>query len=195
MRYCLTIMLSAALAACNNDPGIDERNASVEEVAQKVRESGNGTLFSPGKWQTRVTVKEMNIPGMPPGMQGQMKQMLAQRQNVVSETCLTPEEAKRPGAKFFTGKDSSNCRYDRFTMRGGKVDAVMRCEGGGPGTMVMTMSGTYTPTESTTNMDMQVRGPEGSMQMKALTENKRIGDCTGAEAEAEAEAAAAGAGQ
>lgn len=182
MRYSLIVVGIAALAACNRSPEIDERNASVEEVAQKVREAGNDNLITPGKWQTRVTVQDMTIPGMPPGMQGKMKQMLAQQQNIVAESCLTPEDAKRPGGKFFTGKESSNCRYERFTMSGGKVDAVMRCAGGQGGAMVMTMNGTYTPTESTTNMDMEVSGPEGMMKMKAVTENRRIGDCTGNEA-------------
>ena len=181
MRTSLIVFGIAALAACNRSPEVDERNASVEEVAQKVRAAGNDNLFSPGKWQTRVTVKEMAIPGMPPAMQAQMKQMLAQRQNVVTESCLTPEEAKRPGGKFFTGKESSNCRYDHFTMSGGKVDAVMRCQGGRSGSMVMTLDGTYTPTQSTANVDMEISGPDGAMKMKAVTENRRIGECTGDE--------------
>lgn len=184
MRFSLIILATAALAGCNKSPEIDERNASVEEVAQKVREAGADRLITPGKWQTRVTVQDMTIPGMPPAMQGRMKQMLAQQQNIVSESCLTPEDAKRPDGKFFTGKESRNCRYERFTMSGGKLDAVMRCDSGQGGAMVMTMNGTYTPTESTTNMDMEVSGPEGMMKMKALTENKRIGDCTGKEAAA-----------
>lgn len=181
MRYSLIIMGMAALAACNKSPEIDERNVSVEEVAQKVRGAGNDNLFTPGKWQTRVTVTDMSIPGMPPGMQGKMKEMLAQQQNIVSESCLTPEDAKRPGGKFFTGKESNNCRYERFTMSGGKVDAVMRCQGGQSGAMVMTLDGTYTPTASTANMDMEVSTPEGTMKMKAVTENRRIGECTGTE--------------
>jgi hypothetical protein len=186
MRYSLVVIGIAALAACDNSPRIDERNVSVEAVAQKVREAGNDDLFRPGKWQTKVTVKDMTIPGMPPSMQGQMKQMLAQRQNVVSESCLTPEDAKRPGGKFFTGKESSNCRYERFTMSGGRVDALMRCEGGQAGAMVMALNGTYTPTQSTTSMDMEVSGPEGTMKMTAVTENRRIGDCTRDEAKAAA---------
>ena len=192
MRYTVIIIALAALTACNKGPEVDERNASVEEVAQKVRESGGDALFQPGQWQTKVTVKDMTIPGMPEAMQGRMKQMLAQRQNVVAETCLTPDEAKKPGGKFFTGKESKDCRYDHFTMSGGKVDAVMRCKGSGgsSGAMVMTLNGTYTPTESTTNVDMQISGPDGTMKMTAVTENKRIGDCKGEETKV-----AAGGGQ
>ena len=182
MRYSLVVVGIAALAACSRSPEIDARNASVEEVAEKVRDAGNANLFKPGKWQTRVTVKDMTIPGMPPSMQAQMKEVLAQRQNVVSESCLTAEEAGRPGGEFFTGKESGNCRYDRFTMSGGKVDAVMRCQSGQSGSMVMTLDGTYTPTESTANVDMEVSGPDGAMKIRAVTENRRIGDCTGKEA-------------
>ena len=41
--------------------------------------------------------------------------------------CLTPEQAKRPQGKFFNEQAANNCRYDHFTMGGGKIDAAMRC--------------------------------------------------------------------
>ena len=41
-------------------------------------------------------------------------------------SCLTPEEAKRPKEDFFAGA-AKNCRYERFDMGSGKIDAVMKC--------------------------------------------------------------------
>lgn len=186
MRYSLLLIGFAGLvAACGRSPQVDERNASVEEVAQKVRGAGAENLFNPGRWQTKVTVEEMTIPGMPPGLQAKMKQHLAGRQTATELSCLTAADARRPGGSFFGGQKASNCRYDRFTMSGGRIDAVMRCQGDGPGTMVMTVAGTYTPDASTTRVDMEVSGgPEGAMKIRAVTENRRLGDCTGNEAKA-----------
>src|SRR5215213_11666263 len=184
MRHAVLLAGCAALvAACNKAPEINEKNASIEQVADKVRDSGAELFFNPGKWQTKVTVVEMNIPGMPASMQGQIKQGSAGQQSTVGESCLTPEEAKRPGGKFVSGNESKNCRYERFTMAGGKIDAVMRCEGGDRSTsMVMTVVGTYTPNSSMARVEMQVSGgSHGSMAIKAVAENRRIGECTGNE--------------
>ena len=66
---------------------------------------------------------------MPPQAQAEMKRVMGQVQNNSFEYCVTPEEAKHPGGKMFTGKDNGDCRYDHFTMGGGKFDAAMRCAG------------------------------------------------------------------
>ena len=42
------------LAACNNDPEVSAKNASVEEVADKVADAGGtGNFVRPGKWESR----------------------------------------------------------------------------------------------------------------------------------------------
>lgn len=179
-RAALLIAGVASLAACNQSPQVDMRNASVSEVAQRAREAGASTYIHPGQWQTKVTVEEMSFPGMTPEMQAQMKGIMGRQQNVTVEHCISAEEAKRPGGRFFTGKEPENCRYDRFTMGGGKIEAVMRCEAKPSGSMTMTVSGTYTPDRSTTRADMSMTGgSQGGMRIRSVTENRRIGECTG----------------
>ena len=145
MRYSLVVLTVAALAACNKSPEIHEENASVEQVVNAARAAGvkSETVLRAGQWRLNTTIDEMTIPGMPPSAQAEMKRMMGQRQNVTVDYCMTPEDARKPGGKVFTGKESKDCRYERFDMAGGKVDAVMRCEGKPPaGTMIMTVSGT-----------------------------------------------------
>lgn len=175
---CLTAL---ALTSCNSEPQVDVKNASVEEVANQVAEAG-GTqiMMRPGLWQSKVTVEDVSIPGMPPEAQAQMKGFYAKMNNSIN-SCLTPEDVKRPGGKFFGGKDADNCRYDHFTMSGGKIDAVMRCSGEGSSEMKMTIAGSYTPESSTTRSDMEISSKDGTMRIKALTEAKRAGECTGKE--------------
>ena len=51
---------------------------------------------------------------------------------------------KRPKEDFFAGKNNE-CRYDHFTMGGGKIDAAMHCGGKHGESQVMQMAGTYSP--------------------------------------------------
>ena len=174
-RAILVASLVLPLVACGSKPTVNEKNASVEEVTEKVREaSQDGRFIRPGKWQSTVKIDQMDMPGMPPEAVGQMKKMMAQTHT--SESCLTPEDVKQPKANFFSGND--NCRYDHFTMGKGKIDAQMRCEQSGA-SQVMQMAGTYSP--DTYQMHMKTKaGPEAQgLTMQMSVNARRIGECTG----------------
>ena len=94
------------------------------------------------------------------------------------ETCLTPEDVKRPKEDFFAGKNNQ-CRYDHFTMGNGKIDAVMHC-GKGDSAQVMQMAGTYSPDSYQLQMSMKAsaaRGEASGMAMKMRVESRRVGEC------------------
>jgi len=181
MKTILCVIACALpLAACNKGPQVDEKNASIAEVAQKVRASaGDQAFVRPGLWESKVTIEKFEVPGMPPEMAQRMKTMMAQNQEHDFQTCLTAEDVKRPKEDFFAGKDNQ-CRYEHFTMGGGKIDAAMHCGGKGGGTQVMQMAGTYSPDSyrMQTSMDMKGGGgPEGSMAMTMRIEAQRVGEC------------------
>ena len=188
MKYAVAVLACAALASCNKGPEVHERNASVEEVANAVARSaaGNDILLRAGEWKVSGTLEEMNIPGMPAEAQSAMKQAIGKQGNMTYDYCLTPEQAKRPQGKFFNDKAANNCRYDHFNMGGGKIDAVMRCEGK-PSSMTMTIGGTYGADNYATHVQMNMEGgAQGAMSMKMRSEAKRVGECT-PEDKAEAE--------
>lgn len=171
-----------ALAACNSQPEVTARNATVSEVANKVADAAaSGYFVRPGKWRSNVTIEDMALPGMPPQMADRMKAMMAERQPHSSDSCLTPEEAKRPKEDFFAGADK-NCRYDRFDMANGKIDAEMNCTEH-DATQKMVMHGTYSPDTYAMQVSMEgaARGgsPERGMNMKMRIDAKRIGECDG----------------
>ena len=173
----IPLLFLVQLAGCSREPDVDLKNASVGEVANEVAAAGGSEQYlRPGKWQTKVTVEDVDIPGVPAAQQAQMKGMFGD-QNVIVDQCLTPEEARRPGGEFFTGKESKDCRYERFTMAGGKIDAVMRCAGEQGGTMTMSVTGSYAPENSATRSEMKLNGDRGSMTIKALVEARRLGEC------------------
>jgi len=174
------IACALPLTACNRGPQVDEKNASVADVAQKVREAGGDESFvRPGLWQSKVTIEKFEMPGMPPEMTERMKTMMAQNQEHGFESCLTQEDVKRPKEDFFAGKNNQ-CRYDHFTMGAGKIDAEMHCGGKHGESQVMQMAGTYSSDDYQMQTSMKMDGgstPEGSMAMTMRIEAKRVGEC------------------
>ena len=181
MKYAVCVIASAlSLVACNKGPTVNVRNATGNEVAAAVKQSGvmtSESMVEPGLWQSKVTVLEMNIPGMPAKYADKMKESIAERRNDTSKHCITAADVKKPKEDFF-GADKS-CRYEHFTMGGGKIDIAMVCKQEGFA-QNMNMSGTYTPTSY--SMDMSSNGsggPEQGMTMKMHVDSQRIGECTG----------------
>lgn len=176
-HYALLLAAALPLAGCNSDPQVTAQNASAEEVARKVEASGASTnVFNPGLWQSTVTLEEMSIPGLPPEAAAQMSGVQGQAQ--VSEQCLTAEQAKRPKEDFFGGRD--NCRYERFTMGNGKIEAVMNCSEGRT-SQKMTMAGTYDSDSYQVQMAMRAEGggETDAMGLKMRIDAKRTGECAG----------------
>lgn len=180
-RAAMLIACALPLAGCDSSPEVSERNASVSDVANKVAEaSGDESFVRPGQWESKVTIEDMSMPGMPPEMAAQMKGFTGRVET--HQSCLTPEEAKKPKEDFFAG-GNENCRYDRFDMGGGKIDALMKCTDRGA-TQTMTMTGQYTPDTYAMRMSMNSaggEGPDAGMSMKMRVEAKRVGACTGKE--------------
>src|SRR4051795_2843028 len=111
-----------ALAACNKGPTVELHNASGNDVTQAVKQSGmmtSDSMVEPGLWQSKATVLEMNIPGMPTQYAAKMKQTMAEHRNEATKHCITAADVKKPKEDFF-GADKS-CRYDHFTMGGGNI--------------------------------------------------------------------------
>ena len=180
MKYALIGMACvAALAGCNKSPQVNEKDASVAEVAQKVREAGADQAFiRPGMWDSKVTIDQLDVPGMPADVAKRMKTMMAQQQEHSFRTCLTKEDVQRPKEDFFTGKDNQ-CRYDHFTMGGGKIDAAMAC-GKGNAQQTMQMAGTYSPDNYQMQMSTKVvSGDEAQngMTMRMRVAANRVGEC------------------
>ena len=183
MTRLLMLLPVALLFACDSGPEVDVRNASVEQVANEVRDQGGfadgETFVRPGKWRASVEVSEFDIPGMPADMAQQMKSRMVAPPQV--DTCLKPEDVKRPGEDFFAAQE--NCRYDHFRMGGGKMDAKMACRHEGI-TQQMEMSGTYGPDNYRMTTSMKTdpgRAAMGAMTMKMTVESRRMGECDGTE--------------
>ena len=176
MKMLLLALPLTIIAACDSSPDVKLDNAKPSEVAAKMREAvGDGDFVRPGKWVTSITIDEINIPGMPPEFAAKMKQQKVAARDV--ESCLTPEQAKQPKGGMFAGIDKS-CRYERFEMKGGKIEAAMRCTQNQT-VQTMTMTGTYTPERYDMNLSSDVggTGPQAGTTMKMKVAARRVGEC------------------
>jgi len=177
MRHVLLIAAAAAaLGACNREPKVDAKDATPEEVAAKVKEAGMDQItIRPGLWQSKVTINKVEVPGAPPEMAAAMQGKTSEERTY----CLTPEEAKKPNENFFAG-NRDECRYDHFTMSGGKIDAAMRCTHEQM-TQQIDFAGSYTPDAYQMAMDTKVAGGPremAGMSMSMRVESKRVGECS-----------------
>lgn len=172
----------AALAACgSNSDDVALENVSLQEAAGKAQAA---IKLQPGQWQTTATIGELSMPGAPPEVQAAIGKSVA-RTNTVAD-CVTPEEAANPSAQMLTGGQGGQCRYENFSMNGGRMNAVMICsQPGQPGEMRATLTGSYAPTQYTMDMAMKMALPgiatgatgEQGMSMTARIAGKRLGEC------------------
>ncbi len=178
MTRLLLIGLIGALAACDSGPTVEEKNASVADVAEAVADARSELKFMPGRWESNVTLLSMEAPGMPAGVAEAMKGTLGKAQR--SATCLTKEQAEKPAADFFA-KDAKDCTYDHFTMGGGKIDAKMKCGRDGHA-IAMAMTGAYDSDSYDMTMNTTVNsGGAGPMTMKMKVASSHAGACRGNE--------------
>lgn len=182
MRLLVLLAGVELLGACGpSEPDVDVKNASVGEVAKEVADAsrGGGSMMRPGRWESTMQIESFEAPGMPAQAKEAMKRLNAD--NKVFATCLTEQDVKRPNEDFFARTENS-CRYDRFTMGDGKIDAVMRCGREGMN-QVMELDGSYSADSYTMRMSSKSAGagPVGSVTMTMRVDAKRVGECTGEE--------------
>lgn len=179
-KMMILIAAATALASCNKGPEVSLKNATGNQVTEAVKQSGvmtSDAMVQPGLWESKVTIQEMSIPGMPAQYADKMKQAMAAHRNDTNRHCITPADVKKPKADFF-GADKS-CKYDHFTMGGGKIDVAMACHEEDK-TNNMNVRGSYTPT--TYSIDTSMAGSGGKqdgMTMKMHVDARRVGECTG----------------
>lgn len=172
----LALTTALALAGCGSEKSVTATNESVSGVAQKVSDAG--LKFNPGRWESTMSFVKMDMEGMPPEAKEMMSKALGKGKTFAS--CLTKEEAEKPDGKFF-GQADKRCKYDSFSMGGGKIDAKMTCNAE-QGVQTLNLQGSYTPETYDMTMAMTGMGPMGkSMSMEMKLSAKRAGECTGKE--------------
>lgn len=177
MRLPLVLLAATLAAACNKETDVDLTNATPEQVANAMKESGIASdMRQPGLWATTMTVTDMQVPGMPPEMVERMKQTLGAGQR--QEVCVTQAEIDKLDS--FIGQNNANCTFNSYKVGGGKIAGKATCKPTPEVTQTMTMSGSYTKTTSDMTMTSELTGGPAQMNGTKTTMNvksERVGDC------------------
>jgi hypothetical protein len=87
--------------------------------------------------------------------------------------CIPPGQAARPEPAVFF-ESGSGCRYDRFAMGGGRIDALLKCEGTKfTRAYTVRVRGTYEPE----SFDVVPRQKGLIQALRFHTRGRRVGDC------------------
>jgi hypothetical protein len=159
------------LAGCNKKPAdVSLKDASVEKVANTAQ---NAVKMQPGQWEMSFAIDKMEIPGMPAGANA------PKAEPTKATTCVTPEQAAKPAGDMFAGKGAGDCKFDTFTMDGGKMNAAMTCKlPNNQGESKTNMTGSYSSTSFSNEVTSTVNMPNGQkVTIHATSAGKRIGEC------------------
>ncbi|MGF7146790.1 putative small lipoprotein YifL [Sphingomonas zeicaulis] len=163
-----------ALAACGKSDEVKLENASVADVAEATKDRGAAVKLKPGQWRTTAELVSIDVPGLSKEMADQIGQSAAK--SSTTEDCVTQEEADKP--QEMLARDNGECRYDRFQMSGGKIDAVMRCKPAGqPNEMQISLSGNYQPERYDVAAEMVMTQQGKTITMRLKSKSERIGEC------------------
>jgi uncharacterized protein DUF3617 len=166
MRYALTAGTALLLVACGS-------------------QGGGGVSLQPGQWETTTKMTEVEAPGMPEAVLQQMRAGMANQTQTRSE-CMTQEEAANPAGNIVNaGNQGGGCQFSESTFTGGNINVQGTCNGpAGPGTMRMSIQGTYTANTIDGRIVTEVQSPPGtpggvqSIKVSGSLTGRRTGECT-----------------
>lgn len=129
-----------------------------------------------GKYEQVMTIDELDMPGLPKQAREMMKAQMGR--TITTTHCLTPEQAQKPDADFFGGKDNNGCTYEEFDRSGNQLKLKMSCKAGRGGESHIAMHGKFGGDGFTMKMENTVSGMgKDDMKVKGSITSRRLGDC------------------
>lgn len=174
-----------ALAGCGGPEKADGNGAAGTEEAASAGEAaspaagtagtaGTAVKMRPGEWETTVETLKVDAPGMPKEMAG----MMASQQKMTMRSCITAAQTEQPSGDLFRGKTDGNCKYEDFTVSGGRVKGKMTCSGGStPGSVTLEMDGRYGSESYEVSQKMRTDVQGMKMNVDSRVTARRVGDC------------------
>jgi hypothetical protein len=165
MKYALTAGTALLLAACGSQQGVS---------------------LQPGQWEMTTKMTQVDAPGMPEPLLAQMRTQLASQTQTQSD-CMTAQEAANPAGNIVNAgtQGGAGCQFSESTFAGGNINVRGTCTGpGGPGSMRMTLEGTYTATTMDARISTEMQAPPGmpggaqNIRVSGTLTGRRSGECT-----------------
>jgi hypothetical protein len=179
-KFAILAAASLALAACSSGGDADkdgDGNVTADEAKATM---GGMEKMTPGEYEMKISFSEVDIPGMPETIKGQMTEQMGK--GVTFKHCITAEQAENPGTEMFGQKEGSGCKMESLKRSGSNMTATMKCDQPGGMKMAMNMDGDFRSDGYSMKIDQKMSGMPGmsgggEMTMKGALEAKRLGDC------------------
>jgi hypothetical protein len=171
----------AALAALSL-AGCDKADKGPKTMEQAKQEAAQLERPKPGLYKQSMTITKFEIPGAPPQMAAQMQAAMSKAQE--HDFCMTEQMANEGFRDMFdkVGK-GGECKYDRFDVTGGKLDALLLCENQAQGKGTITLAGKVGEEGSDVTVAIDQQGGQAPMANAKIAMHlvsQRIGDCPAA---------------
>jgi hypothetical protein len=166
-----------ALASCS-DNSADRDGDGIVDADERAAEM-NYDAFIPmkaGQWETKFLFTDIDVPALGKSQKEEIMREVAK--GASSRSCLSGEEAKKPGADFFGGNGAEKCVYKSFDVAGQNVRMKLSCTMEGMGSVDMELKGVMGETEFNYDSELAIRLPMvGKVKMKGNAIGKHVGAC------------------
>ncbi len=163
------------LAACSGDNGSKAENGSSAKTSERPAVTG-AMRANPGLWETKITFTSVDAKGMPKQAKAQM--LAAMGKGITVKTCLTEEQAEKPGAEFFGSAKDSQCAVEDMQVAGTGVAVSMMCKPDAAITIESKMTGQFSADSYAMDVKQKTSGtPMGYFIAAGRVEGKRLGNC------------------
>ena len=179
-KFYTAFALLVFLSACSDNADVDgDGTVSREERAAEMRRDGY-LAMQPGRWRMNFTFTDIEVPRLGEGEKASIKAELAEGASGLS--CLSEQDAAKPGPDFFGGKGAEDCSYNKFDIAGNRVNMALACGMGQLGKAEMKLDGTIGDSDFQFDTDLVVHVPmAGKIVLKGALIGKHEGECRGDE--------------
>ncbi len=170
-----------ALASCSDSSADRDGDGAVSEQERAAEMAADAFIpMKPGRWETKFTFTNVDMPTLGKAQRQQIMDEMTK--GASSTSCLSAEEARKPGADFFGGEGADKCVYRTFDVSGHNVTMALRCGMEGMGSVDMDLAGAMDESKFDFDTQMALRLPMiGKVKLKGKAVGKHAGACTGTE--------------
>lgn len=175
------IVFLLALASCSDSSADRDGDGTIDAEERAAEMAADAFIpMKAGRWETKFSFSQIDVPTLGKAQKQQIMDEMAK--GASSRSCLSVEEAKRPGADFFGGEGAGKCVYRTFDVSGRNVKMGLRCAMEGMGSVDMDLAGTMDESRFNFDTEMALRLPMvGAVKLKGTAIGKHAGACTGKE--------------
>jgi Protein of unknown function (DUF3617) len=170
-----------SIAGCSDDSADRDGDGVVSKQERSAEMASDGFIaMKPGRWETQFAFTNIDVPTL--GTKEKQQIMSEMAKGASSVSCLSVEEAKKPGADFFGGQGADDCKYKTFDMSGQKARLALTCGMEGMGSVDIDMAGAMDESKFDFGTDVAMRLPiVGKIKMQGTATGRYVGACKGDE--------------